>query len=312
MSYDESEKKTKDLISPYPNTYTWTKSLSENLIESEKEHLPICIVRPSIVTSSFKDPFPGWVDSMVGAAGLLYASGMGYLRVMHGSKHVLADFIPVDLLCNIILVAAFQNTVLPKTKTLKIFHATSGTRNPIHWNICKELVPCYFRIHKPKTSLFYPWSIFIKNRYLHYMMHILLHFFPALIHDFISIICWKKPIMVRNVSRLYSAISSLSYFTSHNWYFISKNAERLNTFLNETDTKLFNMDVGGIGWEQYIMNMCLGIQTFIIPKKNNPNQTEKKGILKRILSMILLFFMLILMKRKIISVQKFLLKFMFS
>ena len=47
---------TPKLISPMPNTYTFTKKLAESLIVSEGEGLPIAIVRPSIVTATWKEP----------------------------------------------------------------------------------------------------------------------------------------------------------------------------------------------------------------------------------------------------------------
>jgi len=49
---------TAPLIDKYPNTYTFTKSLAEYLIEKESVNLPFMIVRPSIVSSSISDPFP--------------------------------------------------------------------------------------------------------------------------------------------------------------------------------------------------------------------------------------------------------------
>lgn len=39
---------TPELLGPHPNTYTYTKRLSEILVRSEYANLPICIVRPSI------------------------------------------------------------------------------------------------------------------------------------------------------------------------------------------------------------------------------------------------------------------------
>ena len=37
-----------------PNTYTFTKAIAEQLVHDEGEGLPVCIVRPSIVVSSWK------------------------------------------------------------------------------------------------------------------------------------------------------------------------------------------------------------------------------------------------------------------
>ena len=45
-----------NLMSPMPNTYIFTKQLAESLLASEGEGLPIAIVRPSIVTATWKEP----------------------------------------------------------------------------------------------------------------------------------------------------------------------------------------------------------------------------------------------------------------
>jgi alcohol-forming fatty acyl-CoA reductase len=47
------------LLDPHPNTYTYTKRLSEIFVRSEYKNLPLCIVRPSIgkLTFSFYELF---------------------------------------------------------------------------------------------------------------------------------------------------------------------------------------------------------------------------------------------------------------
>lgn len=49
----------------HPNTYTFTKRLSEILVRDEYDegNLNVCIVRPAIVTPAWKEPIPGWVCS---------------------------------------------------------------------------------------------------------------------------------------------------------------------------------------------------------------------------------------------------------
>ena len=74
MPLDELIKKTQSIIGQYPNTYTFTKSLTERIINKEKGQYTVTILRPTIIGSSFKEPFPGWVDT-VSAAGALYLLG---------------------------------------------------------------------------------------------------------------------------------------------------------------------------------------------------------------------------------------------
>jgi len=54
---------TPKLLGDWPNTYTYTKALSEYLIQQEKGNLNIAIIRPSIVGASWHEPFPVSMDT---------------------------------------------------------------------------------------------------------------------------------------------------------------------------------------------------------------------------------------------------------
>ena len=57
------------LLEDRPNTYTYTKALAEQMISESTYTFPISIVRPSIVTPTCKEPFPGWIDNLNGPTG---------------------------------------------------------------------------------------------------------------------------------------------------------------------------------------------------------------------------------------------------
>lgn len=50
------EAATPHLLGAYPNTYTFTKRLAEELVF--ESGLPAAIVRPSVVVATAKEPFP--------------------------------------------------------------------------------------------------------------------------------------------------------------------------------------------------------------------------------------------------------------
>src|SRR5205085_1124269 len=56
----------------WPNTYTYTKSMAESLLEKRRDRLRFSILRPSIVESALEFPFPGWNESFNGTAPLAY------------------------------------------------------------------------------------------------------------------------------------------------------------------------------------------------------------------------------------------------
>lgn len=48
MTEESMDSLGQKLISPHPNTYTYTKRLAELLVRAEYQNLPACIIRPSI------------------------------------------------------------------------------------------------------------------------------------------------------------------------------------------------------------------------------------------------------------------------
>ena len=74
------EELTPKLIANRPNTYTFTKALAESMLLRESGSLPVAIVRPSIVLSSFREPVAGWVDNWNGPTGIIAAAGKGFFR----------------------------------------------------------------------------------------------------------------------------------------------------------------------------------------------------------------------------------------
>jgi fatty acyl-CoA reductase len=55
----------------FPNTYSFAKNLAEGIVEDYSKKLPVSIVRPSIISSSWKEPFEGWINGINTVAGNL-------------------------------------------------------------------------------------------------------------------------------------------------------------------------------------------------------------------------------------------------
>lgn len=51
------EMATKKLIEDKPNTFTYTKWISETLLDQEAKDLPVVVIRPSTIGASWKEPF---------------------------------------------------------------------------------------------------------------------------------------------------------------------------------------------------------------------------------------------------------------
>jgi fatty acyl-CoA reductase len=106
----------------YPNTYTFTKTMGEHIIQKDKGSLPIVIVRPSIIGASWKEPVPGWVDALTAAGGLILTAGLGVVRDVHGVPSNVADIVPVDFVVNTILKALYKTMLNFKNVSATLHH----------------------------------------------------------------------------------------------------------------------------------------------------------------------------------------------
>lgn len=109
-----------------PNTYTFTKGLSEQLVYDYREKLPVVIYRPSIVISSLDEPMPGWVDNFNGPTGLLIACGLGLLRTSYADPETVSDFTPVDTSIKAMIVAAWKRASEPLDDTVNVYNCSTS------------------------------------------------------------------------------------------------------------------------------------------------------------------------------------------
>lgn len=88
----------------WTNTYTYTKSLGEQIILSDPSVVST-VVRPAIVESAVRYPFPGWNEGFNTTAPLMYLILKGHRSIPVGADTAI-DIIPVDFIASGILLAA--------------------------------------------------------------------------------------------------------------------------------------------------------------------------------------------------------------
>ncbi|HTP44172.1 MAG TPA: SDR family oxidoreductase, partial [Candidatus Acidoferrum sp.] len=113
----------------WPNTYTFTKSLSESLIRNFLDAHPeaaIAVVRPAIVETSIEKPFLGWNEGINTSASLSYLLGT-YFRQLPTTESKCLDLIPVDLVCRgMTLIAA----ALVARRHERVYQLATSVTNP--------------------------------------------------------------------------------------------------------------------------------------------------------------------------------------
>jgi HAD superfamily hydrolase (TIGR01490 family) len=123
----------------WPDVYTFTKALTEMALDDLAGDNPLAIVRPSIIESALRRPFPGWIEGFRMAEPVILAYGRGALPDFPGIPEGALDIIPVDLVVNAILAVAASP---PERR--RVYHVSSGSRNPFRFRELYELTREYF------------------------------------------------------------------------------------------------------------------------------------------------------------------------
>ncbi|MCU1482469.1 MAG: NAD-dependent epimerase/dehydratase family protein [Subtercola sp.] len=128
----------------WADVYALTKSMSERVAEElwfGNGHR-LSVVRPAIIESALRHPYPGWIDGFKVADPLIIAYGRGLLPEFPGLPDSVLDIIPVDIVVNATLAVAANPA--PRDEP-KYFHLSSGGRNPLTFRDIYENVLTYFR-----------------------------------------------------------------------------------------------------------------------------------------------------------------------
>jgi len=114
----------------FSDIYSFTKAMAEHAVVELHGDVPLSIVRPSIIESALAEPFPGWLEGFRMAEPIILAFGRNILTDFSGLPDSLLDIIPVDFVVNTVLTVAANP---PPDAKPRIYHAASGTRNPLRY-----------------------------------------------------------------------------------------------------------------------------------------------------------------------------------
>jgi HAD superfamily hydrolase (TIGR01490 family) len=250
----------------WTDVYTLTKAFSERAAEElwgENGHR-LSIVRPAIIESALKHPFPGWIDGFKVADPLILAYGRGLLPEFPGLPDSILDVIPVDYVVNAILAAAANPAEKNKPE---YYHVASGASNPLPFHQEFGYVNRYFTEHPLKNKkgedLVVPtWKFPVGNKVekdvlrkekLAVRAERLLGRLP----DTQRVRRWHNQ-MIRNIADL----ETLRNFTQlYRVYvqteiiFDDRNLRALHDALPANKRAEFGFDIAAIDWEDYMLNV---------------------------------------------------------
>ena len=109
----------------WPNTYTYTKSIGEQLIA--RSGLPNTIVRPACCETTVHYPFRGWNEGISTSVPFMFLTMKGQTH-LPGDRDSILDFIPSDIVASGMILALLE--------------LLEGTQAPLYQLGASDINPC--------------------------------------------------------------------------------------------------------------------------------------------------------------------------
>ncbi|KAK4753753.1 hypothetical protein SAY87_001857 [Trapa incisa] len=128
----------------WPNTYVFTKAMAEMTVGQLKGDMPVVTLRPTIVTSTLKEPFPGWAEGVRTVDSLALGYGTGRLTCFLGDLNGVVDVIPADMVVNSMIVAMVGHA---NQRSSGLYQMGSSVRNPVRYVDLQDYAYRYFSLN---------------------------------------------------------------------------------------------------------------------------------------------------------------------
>ncbi|KAL1825173.1 hypothetical protein ACET3Z_011951 [Daucus carota] len=238
----------------WQNTYSLTKAMGEMVVEDTKGELPVIIIRPSIIESTLREPFSGWIEGnrMMDPIILLY--GKGKLPGFFSNPDMALDVVPADIVVNSTLAAIAkhggkESKLEDNNSNDHVYQITSSVANPLITRDLLDLAfqhfslsPCFDREGNPiQISAF---------KFFSSIEDLLSDMKSTSSNDEISP---RQEIIRRKSIEHFKYMANLYQpYTFFDGRFDNNKVEKLLECLSEEERKDFGFDVSSIDWEDYI------------------------------------------------------------
>ncbi|KAK5648490.1 hypothetical protein RI129_003382 [Pyrocoelia pectoralis] len=158
-------KATSTILGKWPNTYIFTKHVTEDLIRRKGSDMPIAVVRPSVVLAPYREPASGWSSKFDVHSIFIMSTNIGIMHSIRCDPRTIVDVVPVDLVVNQLIVTGWHiartwykygkpmtidayKFLFRKTERLQIFNCVSGQQNPVTWgNLNAQILKMYKKMN---------------------------------------------------------------------------------------------------------------------------------------------------------------------
>uniref|UniRef100_A0A2N9IRP4 Fatty acyl-CoA reductase n=1 Tax=Fagus sylvatica TaxID=28930 RepID=A0A2N9IRP4_FAGSY len=215
----------------WQNTYVFTKAMGEMLVNSVRGDIPVVIIRPTVIESTHKEPFPGWIQGNRMLDPWIISYGKGRLPGFLGDPKAIVDVVPLDMVVNASIAAIAKHGIAAKPE-LNVYHEENIDITGMKFFSSMDNFSSYIsdEITQRSGVMDAPIS-------------------DSKLRGKLEMKCKKKVEHVVHMAKLYEP-----YMFYRGW-FDNRNTQKLMEDMSFEEMKDFGFNVGSINWENYILNV---------------------------------------------------------
>ncbi|KAG8095988.1 hypothetical protein GUJ93_ZPchr0013g37008 [Zizania palustris] len=253
----------------WQDTYVFTKAMGEMVINCMRGDVPVVTIRPSVIESTWMDPFPGWMEGnrMMDPVVLYYGKGQlsGFLADPEG----VLDVVPADMVVNATLAAMAKHARSAAAAGMHVYHVASSTVNPLVFGDLSRFLFQHFTsapysdaagqpIHVPPMRLFDSMEQFASYVETDALLRTARAAAGAgagagagdeRLSQRVRELCAKSIEQTIHLGSIYQP------YTFYGGRFDNGNTEALIAEMSEEEKARFHCDVRSIDWTDYITNV---------------------------------------------------------
>lgn len=246
----------------WQDTYVFTKAMGEMLIDNMRGDVPVVIMRPSVIESTYREPFPGWMEGnrMMDPIVLYYGKGQltGFLVDPNG----VLDVVPADMVVNAMLAAIARHGTARRPQ-INVYQIASSIVNPLVFEDLAKLLYEHFSslpytdskgkpIHVPSMKLFDSMEDFSSHLWRDTIQRSGLTAVAShngRLSRKLENMCRKLVEQAKYLANIYEP------YTFYGGRFDNTNTQKLMESMSEEERRKFPFDVRSISWKDYISNV---------------------------------------------------------
>ncbi|KAL8030499.1 hypothetical protein ABFX02_14G289400 [Erythranthe guttata] len=252
------------------NTYTLTKAMGEMILNEIREDVPLLIIRPTIIESTYKEPYPGWIQGNRMCDPVIISYGKGLLPAYLADPNVHLDVVPADMVVNTTIAAiAKHGIVINKPRgELNVYHVAADYANPLRMSELFEYVYEHFSANPLTCS-----TIIKKMKFFNEFDE-----FSKYVRDEMDVVVRNNAVgfnekTLQKIEKQYKAKVAYAEELCKIYKFIgffrarfhSGNTRKLLEEMSEEERDYFEIDVTKIEWRKYFVEIHIpGVRKHLI------------------------------------------------